>query len=285
MCFFVNVFLDKSTFTKESAVLIDKRYVILRLLGGGGCGRVHEAIDLDTGSLCAIKIAHDEDMSLEKSKKTLEREFKMISSIPEHPNCIKVLGGGDGYYVMEKFGYPIFLYGSHIFKFRFVCKVMLSVFRALSHYHAHGCLHLDIKPDNILMSVSSKGRLLGTKLIDPLVLPDDLESNMFMATPEYASPEVMSAVGVETVKSDLYSAGLVFYELLMGEGPFPDGAVDELYISRMVGSYPPVSSEWSRGIRSLVYHLLEPYPEDRPKDALSCIERLKSCMGGNNQQG
>jgi len=267
--------------------VLDERYELIRLLGEGGLGTVYVAKDLETGEDCVVKMAsfsldvHDfHDFFY--ARETLRREYLKLATLPPHPNCIRVLGVGGYYYVMEM------VKGSHLFSPNqkvvdkgtqtWTFSVMYQVFEALHHYVSNGQVHLDLKPSNIMLEgVNGTTRVV---LIDPLITHEDVD--LFVGTPEYSAPEFMGDKSGETHQADLYAAGLLFYELLMGKRPWLHDDPVELWQSRKVPwTYPSLDGCWPKPVIDLIDQLLLPEPGNRPSSAKECLDRLKPYVNGN----
>jgi len=247
--------------------------VCIRLLGEGGFGKVYEAMDLSTGQVCVVKMISQADKytTQEELQEILKKEFVLLASLPEHPHLVTVLGGGI-YYAMEKFGRPLSQYkGGDKKSPYFVPQVMTGVFKALWEYHKRGLAHLDVKPSNVLVEQVDDN--FQVKLIDPNLSP---QGEMFAGTPEYSSPEFCLDASGATPRSDLYSAGLLFYELLTGNRPWHwiEDHTDLITI-RQISAHPRWDRDLPVGIRRLVDDLLMADSNRRPKDVMSCLKRLE----------
>jgi serine/threonine protein kinase len=201
-------------------------YKLLEIIGAGGMGTVFRAEKEDFGKNFAVKLIKrgmDTDAILQRFQ--LERQ---ILSRLEHPNIARLLDGGttdDGlpYFVME------YVEGLPVTKFcdehQFGIKERLELFRqicgAVKYAHQNLIVHRDLKPSNILVTKEGIPKLLDFG-IAKLLNPEDSEDTATQArmfTPEYASPEQLSGLPITTA-SDVYSLGVVLYELLSGQRPF-----------------------------------------------------------------
>jgi serine/threonine protein kinase len=209
-------------------------YEIIRKIGRGGMGTVFLAVRADDHYLkhVAIKLVNrgmDTDLILRRF--IMERQ---ILANLEHPNIARMLEGGstpDGlpYFVME------FIEGEPITEFcdaqRFNNAERLELFRqvctAIQYAHQNLVVHRDIKPSNILVTIEGVPKLLDfgiAKLLGPGLANetgDATASMVRLMTPEYASPEQFCGTAITTA-SDIYSLGVVLYELLSGHHPFRD---------------------------------------------------------------
>jgi serine/threonine protein kinase len=203
-------------------------YRIVRLLGEGGMGVVYLAERKDLGAEVAIKVLRDAWLSPARRER-FASEQRTLAQL-NHPSIARlydaaVLDDGTPWFVMEYVeGIPLTQYcGQHqssiedrLRLFRFVCE-------AVEHAHSHAVIHRDLKPSNILVKNDGTVRLLDfgiAKQLESLDLQvDQTMTGLRMMTPAYAAPEQVRGdrVGIGT---DVYSLGVILYELLTGELPF-----------------------------------------------------------------
>jgi eukaryotic-like serine/threonine-protein kinase len=220
------------TFAKSAAIpLILKNvgpYRIIRLLGEGGMGVVFLAERSDLGTQVAVKVLRDAWLSPVRRERfaTEQRTLAQLN----HPSIARlydadVLDDGTPWFVMEYVdGAPLTHYcrkegcsvEQRLNLFRSVCE-------AVQHAHSHAVIHRDLKPSNILVKNDGSVRLLDfgiAKQVESLDLQvDQTMTGLRMMTPAYASPEQVRGdrVGIST---DVYSLGVILYELLTGQLPF-----------------------------------------------------------------
>lgn len=215
--------------------MIGRRIGAYRLeeeVGRGGMGTVYRAVRVDgefdqTVAVKLIKRGMDTDMILRRFR----RERQILASL-NHPNVGYFLGGGsteDGlpYFVMEYIdGLPLYKYCN---KGKLTVRDRLVVFRqvcwAVAAAHEIQVIHRDLKPSNIMVKDDGKPKLLDfgiAKMLDPDLSSTDAEptaTQMRAMTPEYASPEQISGEPVGSA-SDIYSLGVILFELLTGHRPY-----------------------------------------------------------------
>ncbi|MDF1812794.1 MAG: protein kinase [Verrucomicrobiales bacterium] len=212
-------------------------YTVIQMLGRGGMGAVYKAIQNSLDRPVAIKILPGEFCEDIEFEVRFRREAKAMARL-NHPNIIQIHDFGQTtghhfFFVME------FVDGADLLKMiksghvdqDSALKVVIQVCEALQYAHDHGYVHRDIKPANILLNsegVVKVGDFGIAKLIDP-ELGTDTEQNGLtvtgysMGTPHYVAPEQMSGDQVDH-RADIYSLGVMFYEMLTGE--IPRGAFD-----------------------------------------------------------
>jgi len=219
------------TLTASAPSLILKEigpYRILKLLGEGGMGVVYLAERSDLGTQVAIKVLRDAWLSPGRRERfaTEQRTLAQLnhSSIARIYDA-DILQDGTPYFVMEYIdGSPL---TSYCGKLDCSVKQRLQIFRsvceAVQHAHNHAVIHRDLKPSNILVKNDGSVRLLDfgiAKQLETLDLAvDQTMTGLRMMTPAYASPEQVRGerVGVST---DVYSLGVILYEVLTGQLPF-----------------------------------------------------------------
>ena len=207
-------------------------YEIVRELGRGGMGAVFLATraDAEFDKQVAIKIVK-RGMDTESILRRFLMERQILANL-EHPNIARFLDGGtteDGlpYFVMEHVeGQPITSYcDANQLNTSQRLQLFQKVCGAVQHAHQHLIVHRDLKPSNILVTSDGMPKLLDfgvAKIINPDWTGEGTEETataLRLMTPEYASPEQLRGLSITTV-SDVYSLGVVLYELLSGRRPF-----------------------------------------------------------------
>ena len=232
-------------------------YRLVEEVGRGGMGVVYRAVRADgefdqTVAVKLIKRGMDTDLILKRF-----RRERQITAALNHPNIAYFLGGGsteDGlpYFVME------YIVGKPLYKYcddnRLSIKERLQIFRqvcwAVKAAHELGVVHRDLKPSNIMVNEVGKPKLLDfgiAKVLDPDIVGTDGEptaTQLRVMTPEYASPEQITGENVEA-SSDIYSLGVILYELLTGHRPYKFARKQPDDIARTIREEPPTTPSGS----------------------------------------
>jgi serine/threonine protein kinase len=266
--------------------VLSSRYRIERLLGMGGMGHVYLATDLTLEEPRALKVVRDllrrDPGSLAKLKKEARTCLKL-----HHDNIVAVHHFDDAdevsFLVME------YVEGETLadrivretsFAEQEVSRIGTEICRALEYAHGKGVIHRDIKPANILLGTDG-----AVKVADFGIARVAMDSSTRLTgiqtsgTLQYMSPE--QVMGEADTRSDLYSLGVVLYELLSGEMPFTTGDITRQILEKRPAALEGVSEE----LGTLVLRLLEKEPADRYATATELLAELDGAgrSAGQNQ--
>ncbi|HBP21316.1 MAG TPA: hypothetical protein DEA08_26450, partial [Planctomycetes bacterium] len=258
-------------------------YVLRERLDAGAMGQVFRAEHAQTGARVAIKtLGPSAD---EEDAERLRREGAAQAAVPPHPNVVRIYEVGESpatpYLVMElavggnlrgrlREGTP---------PLRETLEVAAGVARALAHMHAHGVLHRDLKPDNVVFTESGIPKLVDFGLARAEGMSRITRSGAMLGTPAYMSPE--QALGVRDEvgpKADVYGLGAVLYELLTGRAPFVGASAIQVFTA-VIQQAPQPPSRHAPGIPpaldQLCLSLLHKDPQARPS-AQEAVELLSA---------
>ena len=274
--------------------LFDGRYRIVRKLGSGGMANVYLAEDEDLGRRVAIKILNDryanDDLFIERFR----REAKSAAGL-SHPNIVSIYDRGEAegtYYIAME------VIEGRSLKELILTRGALPIDTAIGHAkqllealrfaHRHGIIHRDIKPHNVLVSADQhvKANQPRLKVADFGIARHGAsqmtEAGSIMGTAQYLSPEQARGAPV-TAASDLYSAGVVLYEMLTGKVPFTGDSAIEIAMKHVNELPTPPSrlrSEIPPELDQIVLRALAKEPEDRYQTADDFIEDLERVEAG-----
>jgi eukaryotic-like serine/threonine-protein kinase len=254
--------------------LFDGRYRVLRKLGTGGMANVYLAEDEELGRRVAIKVLDERHASDEQFVERFRREAKSAAAL-SHPNIVSIYDRGEArgaYYIAMEY-----LEGRTLkeliarhgpLSIRTAVGYARQILAALRFAHRHGLVHRDIKPHNVLVDVD--GRL---KVADFGIARSNAsqltEAGSIIGTAQYLSPEQARGAPVDQ-RSDLYSLGVVLYELLTGVVPFAGDTPVEIAMKHLSGVPEPPSkkrTEVSRDLDMVVIRSLAKRPDERYQSA------------------
>jgi serine/threonine-protein kinase len=258
--------------------VVDSRYELIELVAQGAMATVHRVRHRVLGRSFALKALRPELSQDPELVTRFSREAQALASL-NHPNIVRIndfgtLPGGEPYFVME------YLDGACLdtlirreapLEVGVVLEIAAGITEALLAAHRRGIIHRDLKPDNVHVSRSASGAL-GVKVLDfglARVLGQSrlTRPNMVCGSPEYMSPE--QATGREAgVPSDIYSLGVVLYEMLTGRLPFESdsyvGLVYQHVYAPPLPLYRVLPALTDLGpVDALVMRCLEKSPKDR----------------------
>lgn len=256
--------LRPQTETLVGRALANGKLQIDSLIGGGGVGAVYRATHRELRMPVAVKVLHDNFQSDADFGRRFHAEALAASRL-DHPNITRVLDFGqepdDGllYLVMEYLdgiGLRTLLERERQLTTERVVKVASQVCAGLAHAHARNIVHKDVKPENlvILQGSDDDGNAIEiVKVCDFGIAQGaigqaggDEEHRRFQGTPEYMSPEQCRSESLDA-RSDVYSLGIVMYELVSGDVPFTDESVSHL-VWRQLNETPEPPSMRARGV-------------------------------------
>ena len=224
---------------------VGERYKILMQIGGGGMSHVYLAYDIILNREVAIKILRYNFSNEEELQKRFQREALSATSLL-HPNIVAVYDVGEDaemhYIVME------YIEGKTLKKYiqefaplspARTLQIMKQLTSAMAHAHDNGIIHRDIKPQNVLMNEDGNVKVADFGIATSLNATGLTQTNSVMGTVHYLSPE-QARGGIATKRSDIYSLGIVMYEMLTGELPFSGESAVSIALKHLQSETPSV---------------------------------------------
>ena len=268
------------------------RYHILEQLGEGGMAVVYKAYDTRLETEVAVKVIRTERLApeiLEQSLKRFEREAKALAKLT-HPNIVKVTDYGEHqgqpYLVMP------YLPGGTLkeslktgqIPWQDAVQLLLPIAGALEYAHEQNLIHRDVKPSNILLTVKGQPMLTDfgiAKVFDLDVTAELTGTGMVIGTPEYMAPEQW--MGKVSAQTDIYSLGIVFYELVAGRKPYMADTPAALLLKQANDPLPRPRSFVSGlpdAVEKVLLKALAKNPEDRYQGMGEMVKALEELLAG-----
>src|SRR6476619_6331272 len=270
-----------------SGTLFAGRYRIARKLGGGGMAAVYLAEDQELGRRVAIKMLHSRYANDDQFVERFRREATHAAGL-SHPNIVSIFDRGEfdgSYYIVMEYVEGRTL--KELIRSRGLCPVPVAIaytrqiLAALRYAHRNGVIHRDITPHNVI--VDSEGVVKVTDFgIARAGASQMTEEGAIIGTAQYLSPEQARGAPVDQT-SDLYSTGIVLFELLTGEVPFTGDSPVEIAMKHL-GETPPVPSDLRSDVPGdldlVVLRALAKEPADRYQSAAAFDADLETVARG-----
>ncbi|MBT5753335.1 MAG: serine/threonine protein kinase, partial [Rhodospirillaceae bacterium] len=275
--------------------LLSDRYLLSRQLGEGGFSSVYQATDTRLDREVAVKILKT---SLSESKPMVERflrEAKLTASL-RHPNSLRIFDYGhseDDLYIISELltGQPLdlLLKTQGSLDEQWLCNKMIPLCMALQEAHEIGIVHRDLKPSNIFVHRwGNEERFVlidfGISKGESTSIDKVTKTGQIFGTPHYMSPEQIQRPNTVTHHSDLYSLGIIIFELVSGQLPFDGESMFDLLTAHLKQTPPKLStmcSACSSDIETLVLSLLQKDPNLRPQSATEVADYLRKMMSSS----
>ncbi len=261
-----------------SGCALDNRYELRTILGEGAFGRVYEGFDRRLARLVAVKVIKPWWADDPEWVATFERETRLLARVSD-PGIVQIYDVGHApeglYYVSE-------LVEGESLASRLrrgalpaweACAVAAQLCRALAGAHGQRIVHRDVKPANIMLSVDGRVKVGDFGVARLAEGSTDGTPASIVGTPRYMAPE-QSRGGPTTPATDVYSAGVVLYEMLSGAPPFTASSVVELALLHLETPPPPLSPRLPASLVEIVERALAKDPARRYADGAEMAEAL-----------
>src|SRR5215813_11054982 len=270
--------------TIEPGTVLAGRYLIIDLLGVGGMGAVYKAFDRQLTRIVALKTILPEMAATPTALKRFKHEVLLAQSIV-HKNVVRIFDmGEDG---ATKFITMDFIEGKDLKNLitergklppAEAAGILRQVCQGLEAAHAAGVVHRDLKPQNIMMEKDGHVVVMDFGIANSGQSRGMTQTGSFLGTPEYMSPEQAKTENVDA-RSDIFSIGLIFYELLTGKLPFQGKTVLETMFKRTTErAIPPaeIDATVPKGANDIVNKCLQMDREKRYQSVTELLEDLET---------
>lgn len=279
---------------------LGKRYEIVELIGRGGMAYVYKARDLKLNRYVAVKVLREEYTENEQFIKKFDRESQAVACL-SHPNIVGVFDVGvqdNIYYIIMEYVDGITLKQYLMRKGRLnyteATRFVMDISNALRCAHENKIIHRDIKPHNILLTRDLVPKVADFGIARAITSSTVTMTNQTMGSVHYISPE-QARGGFVDERSDLYSLGILYYELLTGKLPFDEENTVTIAIKHIQEQIVPpkvLEPKIPERVNQIVIKLTEKKPDDRYQNTDELMEDLEAVMenattgsGDNNQLG
>ena len=265
---------------------INDRYEVIRSIGEGGMANVYLGYDTILDRNVAIKVLRGDLSNDEKFVRRFQREALSASSLA-HPNIVEMydVGEDDGvYYIVMEFvdGKTLkqLLKKRGTLTLSEAIDIMSQLTDGMAHAHDSYIIHRDLKPQNIMIKDDGQIKITDFGIAMALNSTQLTQTNSVMGSVHYLPPEQASGKGC-TIKSDIYSMGIIFYELLTGSLPFRGDNAVEIALKHMREPLPSLRDEnpqIPQSVENIIRKATAKNPKNRYDNARSMHEDLLTCL-------
>ena len=266
--------------------LIDNRYKIIKSIGEGGMANVYLAWDTILEREVAVKVLRGDLSDDEKFIRRFKREANSASSL-KHPNIVEIYDVGEDngkYFIVMEYvnGKTLksLIKKRGALNINEAIDIMLQLTSGIACAHDSYIIHRDIKPQNVMILEDGRVKITDFGIAMALNSNELTQTNSVMGSVHYLPPEQASGSG-STIKSDIYSLGILMFELLTGKVPFKGDNAVEIAIKHMKDPIPSVrefNSSIPQSVENIVLRACAKNPKNRYSSASEMYEDLKTCL-------
>lgn len=263
--------------------VIDNRYEVLSLIGVGGMSNVYRAVDKQTGQEVAIKFLKEEFFENEELVRRFKNESKAISLL-NHECIIKVID----FNISDKEKYLVVEYIKGVTLKEFIenrgklnweeTSVFANIILgALGHAHENGVVHRDLKPQNIMLTRDGQLKIMDFGIARLSTANQRTVTDKAIGSVHYISPEQVRGQSTDN-RSDIYSIGIMMYEMLTGKLPFQSETAVSVALQQLSEEAPPISDyvqDVPKGMEQIVMKAIAKDPDKRYQSAQEMREDLQ----------
>ncbi|GHU35559.1 putative serine/threonine-protein kinase [Clostridia bacterium] len=283
--------------------LLDNRYKIIRIVGIGGMAVVYEADDVQMNRKVAVKMLKDEIKEDEREVRRFINESKVLAKL-SHPNIVRIydvsfkpdnnsrgavttVNKSENHYIVMEFidGITLkdYINGNRKLNWREAIRFTEQILDALSQAHENEVIHRDMKPQNVILLRNGSLKITDfgiAKIIgsEQLTMNDKTIGTVHYISPEQVDPKFSNV----SCLSDIYSVGIMLYEMVTGTLPFIDNAplkVALMQVNTNPRNPKDVNSEIPKGLSQIIMKAMMKHPDDRYKNAREMIHHLQIISG------
>ena len=266
--------------------LLNERYKIIKTIGGGGMANVYLAKDLILDREVAIKALRLEFSNDEEFIARFDREAQSATSL-SHPNIVNIYDVGEEDHIL----YMVMEYVDGMTLKEYIqqhgpldvteaIRIMKQITSAIAHAHENNIIHRDIKPQNIMLDTYGNVKVTDFGIAMALSNTALTQTNSILGSVHYLSPE-QARGGTATRKSDIYSLGIVFYELLTGRLPFSGQSAVSIALKHLQSETPSVrqlNPEIPQSVENVVLKSMTKDPHHRYEDVYAMEDSLSHAL-------
>jgi len=270
------------------------RYRVVKEIGRGSMGVVYQAEDPNLDLLVALKVLRQDRLANEAFVRRFLSEAKALGRL-DHPNIVRVFNvdrDGDIVYIAMEFieGESLAsLMKQQAFSPESLAEFGATVAEALDSAHRSGIVHRDVKPSNILVKADGRFKItdFGIAHIDDPSAPEQTQAGEILGTPAYMSPEQVLGRPVDG-RSDLFSLGIILYELATGVRPFGGEGIHAIFNAIAQEKPPDVQAgnpDFPKALSDVIMKCLRKKPEERHADGRELARALRAAVGRRETSG
>lgn len=259
-----------------SGQLIGNRYRVLRKIGEGGMAVVHLAVDEKLGRDVAIKILKERFESHDEIRSRFQHEARVISAF-DHQNILKIFDFS-GEESRQLWIVTELIHGRNVAQILettpsgwlhpvIAASITREICAALTTAHEQGIVHRDVKPENVMITHQGRVKLMDFGIAKIQRVSSMTQTGMFMGSPSYMSPEQIRGRDIDQ-RSDIYSIGVLLYEVLSGRLPFTGSSTADIATKILTGEFTHpryLMSGLPEELNQCVVNCMQLKPDDRPQ--------------------
>lgn len=261
---------------------VAERFRITSRIATGGMADVYEANDIVGKRIVTLKVMREDLLSDPLNAERFEQEAIAAASF-NHPNIVRVYGQGivdgrpymvneyiNGQTLRDKLNFQITL------PLADACEIMLQLTDGIAYIHRHGLIHRDIKPDNLFYLSDGTLKISDFGISAPIGKKEP--GDAVEGTVYYCAPEVLTGKPA-SIANDIYSMGIVFYEILVGAPPFDGASAEEIAMKQITKRFPEPSKK-APSIPKSVDKFIVSACRKRPEERFKSAEQMHEAIAG-----